>query len=381
MAALRIVIRVPVDVATQGQRQATQAVIRTQVGGHAGLLVQTVVRARNIFDFGAEKADVAADVDGPSLGKGLVQAEFGFQLDALGDGVADVLRGRHPAWLVGPEHCLQAGLVTNQVLDVPMEQVGAEHTATFQVTLEPEVNARGQLGAQVGVAHTVGLGAEVATLPVRIIGLVITRIPQWCHQVVQRGRLVATRQAHANLVALGRIGLPQGVQQRCPHLAFVALEVLTHLALGQDAFIANARISRPVRVDLELVLRVDRPTRCAGLQVAAVVTGSWTGLFHAAHPLMLQTTDQLMPVVEDSGPFAIQAGAAVGKALFVHSTRQQPGATGDRLGDVLVIFGLPQTKTHFQSVIGRQALSPLAIQADGGITTAVVGQCGVGDGG
>jgi hypothetical protein len=96
---------------------------------------------------------------------------------------------------------------------------------------------------------------------------------------------------------------------------------------------------------------------------------------------MLQTTDQLMPVVEDSGPFAIQAGAAVGKALFVHSTRQQPGATDDRLGDVLVIFGLPQTKTHFQSVIGRQALSPLAIQADGGITTAVVGQCGVGDGG
>jgi hypothetical protein len=161
LAALRIVIRVPVDVATQGQRQATQAVICTQVGGHAGLLVQTVVRARNIFDFGAEKADVAADVDGPSLGKGLVQAEFGFQLDALGDGVADVLRGRHPALLARPSHCLQAGLVTDQVLDIATEHIGAEHPATFQVTLKTEVNARGQLGAQIGVAHTVGLGGHV----------------------------------------------------------------------------------------------------------------------------------------------------------------------------------------------------------------------------
>jgi hypothetical protein len=67
---------------------------------------------------------------------------------------------------------------------------------------------------------------------------------------------------------------------------------------------------------------------------------------------MLQATDQLVSILEHTGPLAIQAGAAVCEALLIKGIGQQRRGAHSRLGDLLVVLGLPQTETHFQTVIG-----------------------------
>ena len=169
------------------------------------------------------------------------------------------------------------------------------------------------------------------------------------------------------------------MQQRCPHLAFVALQRIAHFAFGQDAFVTQAGISRPVPVDLELVLGVGRPARRAGLQVATVIPGSGAGFFDTPNTLVLHPADPLVPVVQHPRPFAIQTRHTVGETLLIQRIGQQGCAVDHRLRDALVVGGMGPAKTQLQSVIGRQALVPLAIQAGRGVTAFVVGECGVGD--
>ena len=70
-------------------------------------------------------------------------------------------------------------------------------------------------------------------------------------------------------------------------------------------------------VDFELVLGIGCPAGCAGFQVAALIAGTGAGFFHTAHAFVFQAADPLVAAVQHAGPFAIQAGAAVGEALLI----------------------------------------------------------------
>ncbi len=240
----------------------------------------------------------------------------------------------------------------------------------LQIALKRDVDARGQFRFEVRVAVAVGLRPTVFTQRWHVAR----------HQLVQRRRFVTARQAHANLIAFLRIGLEHRVHERREDATVVVFEHPIDRALGQDVFIAQPAIRRPLWVDLELVLRVERPALGAGLQISTVFGQGRIALLGALHLLQLHATDDLVAVVEHTGPLAGQAAAVVHKVLGFKTVAQHGLAapwrrhpTGPSLVHAVVVVGLPQTKAHFQTVVGRQGLRPLAIQARHAVAAAAAG--------
>ena len=137
--------------------------------------------------------------------------------------------------------------------------------------LPREVDAAGQLGAQRRVADAVGRGRLVRAVqrPARIGA-------RAADQVGCRRRAPTARQAGAPLVAAGRIGPEDRVQQRRPHAMPVAharsvAEQRVGLAGGLDALPAQPGLHAPAARRAPLVLQVGRRARAARLQLGAEI--------------------------------------------------------------------------------------------------------------
>ena len=153
------------------------------------------------------------------------------------------------------------------------------------------------------------------------------------------------------------------MQQGREDTTLVALLALFIVAFGQNTFIANASMRTPIGVDGPFVLRVNGPALRACAHGASIIRNLGNSFFCSAHTFQFKTTDILVSVGSNVREFAIPRLRQIFVALrFFQGVEQARRSQGDLVKSVFKMR-FTQTKLKFKSVVCREALVPLTIQA------------------